>query len=474
MTAQLDLQTSCALESDEVLRRLESSPTGLSSSEASQRRAQSGPNEIGEEQTSAWEIFLRQLKNPFLLLLVGTAVLSVLLGDRNDAYIIFAIIALSVGLAFFNEYRSETAIADLRARVRPNATVKRDGVMKSVPVADLVPGDLVELSVGDIVPADLRLLDVHNLECDESALTGESVPTEKTARAVAVGATSLDLGDCALMGTVVKNGAGHGVVVATGKRAAIGSVAKSLATTPPVTAFEKGLSDFSRLLIQITVVLTVAIFALNALLRHNWIESLLFALSIAIGITPQLLPAVVTVSLAVGARALAKKSVIVKRLVSIEDLGNVQVLFTDKTGTLTEGRIAFRGAFGPDGKPDDRVATLGLACISVVIDGDRVVSGNALDVALREGAPAKAIAEAQAVKPIDIAPFDYERQMMSTLVYFPDGRRLLVCKGAPEAILKCCRAGGSGLQEQLAAGFDSGDRIVAVASRDACCFSARP
>jgi Mg2+-importing ATPase len=164
-----------------VLRRLESSPTGLSSSEASPRLAQSGPNEIGEEQTSAWEIFLRQLKNPFLLLLVGTTVLTVVLGDRNDAYIIFAIIALSVGLAFFNEYRSETAIADLRARVRPNATVMRDGVMKSVPVADLVPGDLVELSAGDIVPADLRLLDMHNLECDEStvpkdALSGRKVP----------------------------------------------------------------------------------------------------------------------------------------------------------------------------------------------------------------------------------------------------------------------------------------------------------
>ncbi len=467
MTAPFDLQSACVLDSDEVLRRLDASLAGLSSAEASRRLVSSGPNEIGEKQAGAWDIFLRQLKNPFLLLLAGTALLSVVLGDRSDAYIIFAIVALSVGLAFFNEYRSETAIADLRARVQRSATVKRDGVMKQVPVAELVPGDLVELAVGDIVPADLRLLDEHDLECDESALTGESVPTAKTAHPVAVGATPLDLDDCALMGTVVKNGAAHGVVVATGRRAAIGSIATSLATTAPVTAFEKGLNDFSRLLIQVTAVLTVAIFGLNALLHHGWLESLLFALSIAIGITPQLLPAIVTVSLSVGARALAEKSVIVKRLVSIEDLGNVQVLFTDKTGTLTEGRIVFRGAFGVDGKPDDRVATLGLACISVVTDGGRVVSGNALDVALLEGAPAEAIARAQGLERIGIAPFDYERQMMSTLVDFPDGRRLLICKGAPERVLKCCRAGGSGLEEYFAAQFESGDRIVAVATRDA-------
>ena len=460
----LDLRTAAALESDEVLRRLAVSADGLSSGDAAQRLAQAGPNAIGGKQTTAWDVFVRQLNNPFLLLLAGTAALSIVLGDRSDASIIFAIISLSVGLAFFNEYRSESAVADLQSRVQRSATVRRGAAMSSVPVADLVPGDLVELGVGDIVPADLRLLDARDLECDESALTGEAVPAEKTAHRVPLGATPLDLADCAFMGTVVKNGSGHGVVVATGQKAAIGTVAASLAKAAPVTAFQQGLSNFSKLLIQITAVLTLAIFGLNALLHHGWLESLLFALSIAIGITPQLLPAIVTVSLSVGARALAEKSVIVKRLVSIEDLGNVEVLFTDKTGTLTEGQITYRGAFDLDGKPDLAVATLALACSAVVMDGDRIVSGNALDVALREGCPAGAVAAAG--KQIDVAPFDYDRQMMSALIDFPDGRRLLVCKGAPEALVRCCRSGDE-LQAHLAPHFDSGDRIVAVATRDA-------
>ena len=468
MTADLDLQMASGLQSDEVLSRLGTSPEGLTSDDAARRLAQSGLNAVVQTRNTAWDVFLRQLKNPFLLLLVATAVLSIVLGDRNDAYIILAIVALSVGLGFVNEYRAESAVADLQKRVSPNATVKRDGVMKAIPVPELVPGDLVELTVGDIVPADLRLIEVHALECDESALTGESIPAEKIVRAVAAGATPLDLADCAFMGTVVKNGAGHGVVVATGKRAALGTVAKSLASQPPETAFEQGLSAFSRLLIQITVGLTVSIFAANALLHHGtWLDSLLFALAIAIGITPQLLPAIVTISLSMGAQALAKRQVIVKRLVSIEDLGNIQVLFTDKTGTLTEGRIVYRGAFDIDGKPDDRVATLGLACNSVVMDGERIVTGSALDVALREGAPASCIGEMQAIKQLDVDPFDYERQTMSTLVTLPDQRRLLVVKGAPEAILRHCRAEDSGLGGRLAAQFDSGDRILAVATRDA-------
>ncbi len=465
MIATLDLQTACGLESADVLKRLDAPPAGLSSSEASQRLKQFGPNDVSQKRNTILDILVRQFKNPFLLLLVSTAILSLVMGDRSDAFIILGIIALSVGLSFVNEYRSESAVADLRARVRRTATVMRDGAIRDVPVAELVPGDVVELAVGDIVPADVRLIDAHDLECDESSLTGESVPSEKTAKAVTAGADSLELAACAFMGTIVKNGAGHGVVVATGRGAAMGGVAKQLATRPPVTAFEQGLSAFSRLLVQVTVVLAVSIFVLNAVLHHGWLESLMFALAIAIGLTPQLLPAIVTVSLSMGARILARHGVIVKRLVSIEDLGNVEVLFTDKTGTLTEGRIVYRGAFDLGDKPQDRVAVLGLACSAVVIVDDRVVSGNALDVALREGAPPAVLAEAKAIRRIDIAPFDYERQMMSTLVDTPDGRRLLVAKGAPEAILRRCGAVDGDTDKQLAAHFDSGDRIVAVATR---------
>jgi Mg2+-importing ATPase len=465
--ADLDLRSACGLDCGDVLQRLDTASSGLSADEAARRLAHYGPNDVSQTRNTAVDIAVRQFKNPFLILLATTAALSLVLGDRSDALIILAIVVLSVGLSFVNEYRSESAVADLRARVRHTATVMRDGVLKDVPVAEVVPGDVVELAVGDIVPADLRVLDAHDLECDESALTGESMPAEKTARVTAAGANALDMPSGAFMGTVVKNGAGRGIVIATGRRAAMGGVANQLATRSPVTAFEQGLSSFSRLLVTVTITLASAIFILNALLHHGWLESLLFALAIAIGLTPQLLPAIVTVSLSMGARALARRGVIVKRLVSIEDLGNVEVLFTDKTGTLTEGRIVYRGAFDIGGKAQDRLAVIGLACSTVVVVDEKVVSGNALDVALHDGAPATAAAEAQAIRRVDVAPFSYDSQMMSTLVDMPDGRRLLIAKGAPEAILRCCNAASGDVAAQLDVQFDSGDRIIAIATREA-------
>lgn len=266
--ASLDLTTAASLECDEVLGRLDSSATGPAGEEARRRLGTFGPNAVEAPRTTAFDILRLQLANPFLILLVSTAFLAFFLGDRSDALIILAIIALSVGLSFINEYRSEQAVADLRARVRREATVVRDGELAAVPVADLVPGDVVELAVGSIVPADLRLLDVHDLECDESALTGESVPAEKTAHPAAATGSALELASCAFMGTVVKNGAAHGVLVATGRKAALGGIAKQLSTRPPHTAFEKGLRGFSGLLVKVTVVLAVTIFLLNALLHH--------------------------------------------------------------------------------------------------------------------------------------------------------------------------------------------------------------
>ena len=467
MFASLDLATAASLESDEVLDRLDSSSAGLAGEEARRRLRTLGPNAVEAPRTTAFDILLRQLANPFLILLISTAFLALILGDRSDALIILAIIALSVGLSFINEYRSEQAVADLRARVRREAIVVRDGKLTPVPVAELVPGDVVELAVGSIVPADLRLLDVHDLECDESALTGESVPAQKTAHPAASTGSALELASCAFMGTVVKNGAAHGVVVATGRKAALGGIAKQLSTRPPQTAFEQGLSGFSGLLVKVTVVLAVTIFLLNALLHHAWLESLLFALAIAIGLTPQLLPAIVTISLSMGARTLARKSVIVKRLVSIEDLGNIEILFTDKTGTLTEGTIVFRSALDRQGAAAEDVAALGLACTSVVAVGGRVVSGNALDVALWEGSNEQRHTSAAALRRIDTAPFDFERQMMSVLVEAPDGKRMLICKGAPEAIVTKCTAVDPGVRAQLDVQFDTGNRVVALATRDA-------
>src|SRR5271166_6165191 len=465
-TAPLDLRTAATLAPDEVLRQLGSSQDGLSSTEVQARLAQVGPNEIEKQRTSAWSVLARQFQNPFLILLIATALLSLGLQDSSDALIILVIIVLSVGLSFANEYSSEKAVNDLRARVSRKAVVTRDGKRETVNVTGLVPGDVVEIAVGDIVPADLRLLAVHDLECDESALTGEAMPTVKSV-ICPQGESALNLSCCVYLGTVVKNGAATGVVVATGRSCAYGSIAHELSRQPPQTSFQLGLRDFSMLLVRITVGLTGSIFVLNALLHHSWMESLLFSLSIAIGITPQLLPAIVTISLSFGARELAKRSVIVKRLVSIEDLGNVEVLFTDKTGTLTQGKISFLGAIAPDGAVSEELAVLGLVCTDVVLDDGRPISGNALDVALWEAATPARREAAQRYRVIDRAPFDYQRQMMSVLVDAPDGRRLLLAKGAPEAIEACSTGFSPQLKALVDLQMNDGRRAIVLAQREA-------
>ena len=384
------------------------------------------------------------------------------------------IVVLSVGLSFFNEYASARAVEDLRARVARRAVVLRDGSFKNVDVARLVPGDVVKLDVGDIVPADIRLIESHDLECDESSLTGEPLPAAKSASPSRESDSQLDLSSCAYSGTVVKNGTATGIVIATGRATAFGSVAHELARQAPQTAFQIGLRNFSLLLVRITIALTGTIFIGNALLHHPPVESLLFALSIAIGITPQLLPAIVTISLSYGARRLAKRSVLVKRLVAIEDLGNVEVLFTDKTGTLTEGKISFRGAIGADGSPSEEVAVLSLLCTDAVIENGKPISGNALDVALWEAASAVRRAEAARYRIVERQAFDYERQMMSVVLDTPDGNRITVAKGSSEAIEALCPAVNPRLHEAVTTQLDAGNRTVVVATRDANADGFRP
>ena len=365
---------------------------------------------------------------------------SILVGERAGALIILVIVFLSVGLGFLNEYRSEKAVDALHSSIRHTAVVERGGHQSAVDVTDLVPGDVVHLDVGEVVPADLRLLEANALEADEAVLTGESFPAVEDGQADRPESTSaLDLACCVFMGTVVRAGTGRGVVVGTGVRTAFGRIARGLQARPPETAFQQGLRDFSRLLLRVTAVLTVSIFAINAILRRPLLEAALFALAVAVGLTPQLLPAIVTVSLSTGARRLVRKKVVVKRLVSIEDLGNIDVLFTDKTGTLTEGRIAFQQSLGPDGAPRPEVLLLGLLCNSVVVEDGVPVGGNPLDRALWES-PGAAGAPLATYRRLGEVPFDYDRRVMSVLVEGPDGRRLIT-KGAPEVGARALRAG---------------------------------
>jgi Mg2+-importing ATPase len=257
----LDLHTAATLAPGDLLLRLQTTPDGLTDDEAGARLRRFGPNQVDRHSTTVWEILGRQFQNPFLILLICTALLSFFLHDRPDAFIILAIILLSAGLSFVNEYSAEKAVADLRARVSRTALVVRAGKARQLKIAELVPGDVVRLVVGDIVPADLRLIDVNHLECDESALTGEALPAEKAVSPPGSADAGRALACCAYSGTVVKNGAASGVVVATGRAAALGSIAHQLAGSAPQTAFQLGLKDFSMLLVRVTVVLAVVIFA---------------------------------------------------------------------------------------------------------------------------------------------------------------------------------------------------------------------
>lgn len=467
----LELVAAAGLEAEAVLGRLGTAESGLAPLEASRRLGVVGPNAILSHRARRLQVLLRQLRNPLLILLAAAALVSILVGERADALIILVIVFASVGLGFINEYRSEKAVEELHSSIRHTAVATRGGRSTDVNVTDLVPGDIVHLDVGEVVPADLRLLEANALQLDEAVLTGESVPAPKRKEPVREGGAPLDLASCAFMGTVVRAGTGRGVVVGTGGRTAFGRIAQGLETRPPETAFQLGLRDFSKLLIRVTAALTASIFAMNAVLRRPLLEAALFALAIAVGLTPQLLPAIVTVSLSTGARRLAQKKVVVKRLVSIEDLGNIEVLFTDKTGTLTEGRISFREGIDPAGAPRPEVLLLGLLCNSVAVEDGAPVGGNPLDRALWESAAARG-APVGAYRRLAEVPFDYDRKLMSVLVEGADGRRLIVTKGAPELVLERCTDVGAGAGETLQRLFAAGARVVGVATREASGLSA--
>jgi P-type Mg2+ transporter len=467
----LDLVEAAKLPLGEVFRRLDAAPSGLSTQQAAQRLQTLGPNVLAEHKVTALAVLLRQLRNPLLILLLAAAAISGATGDPTDASIIASIVLLSVGLGFVNEYRSERAVAALHANIHHQAVVQRDGAQQRIDVRDLVPGDVLSLGIGDLIPADIRLLETAQFECDEAVLTGESMPTAKSPESVTHTETAVDLASCAFMGTIVHQGSAHGVVVSTGSATAFGKIAVGLGAPPAYTAFQVGLKDFSKLLVWVAGILTVSIFVINVAYARPIIDALLFSLAIAIGITPQLLPAIVSVSLATGSRELARRKVLVKRLVTIEDLGNIQVLFTDKTGTLTEGSITFDQSLDGTGTATTAPLLFGLVCNEATPTNRGPVGGNPLDQALWI-APETAVLVSGPGGPatytrLGILPFDHERQLASVTVRTPSGSRVLVTKGAPEAVLSRCVGTPDGAAAVLDRLFGEGARVVAVGTRDA-------
>jgi Mg2+-importing ATPase len=461
-TPRLTIADAAAAPVVEVLDRLGSSALGLSSAEARRRLDQFGPNAVRDHRARALGVLARQLKSSVLVLLLVTGTASFFLGQRTEAVIIGVILSASIGLGFVNEYRAERATQSLHSSVRHTTTALRDGTPVRVDVTALVPGDLVTLRLGEVVPADIRLLGTTELECDEHVLTGESLPVAKSADAIPKGRPLPELTSCALMGTVVHSGSASGTVVGTGARTAFGQIAIGLSERMPETEFQVGLRRFSMLLLEVATVLIVLIIAANLLLGRPLIEALLFSLAIAIGVTPQLLPAVVSSSLSTGSRRLAARKVLVKRLVCIEDLGEMDIFVTDKTGTLTEGQITLSAAVDPDGAPSAEAINLGLLTAAVDVEGGRATGGNALDVSLWNAASPDAIAGWQRLCDL---PFDHNRARATTLVRTPDGQPLLVTKGAPEPILARCSAVPEGARQVLDQAFEAGRRVVAVATK---------
>jgi Mg2+-importing ATPase len=408
-------------------------PTGLTSAAAAERLRLDGPNRIGGSgRRTRLAILVSQLASPLVLILVGASLVSLVVGDAVNASIILAIVVMSAALGFVQEARSESAVAALQARLTLRATVVRDGAPHELPIPEVVRGDLVTLSAGDIVPADGRVIEATHLYVDEASLTGESAPATKTAREGALDpARDADRDGLLFFGTSVVSGTGRAVITATGTRTSYGEIAQRLAERAPENDFQRGVRTFGFLIFRVTAILVVAVLAINVGLHRPVLESLLFAIALAVGLTPELLPAIVTLNLTQGAHALAAHGVLVKRLPAIQNLGSITVLATDKTGTLTEGRLAFVRAVGIDGEDKDEAAqTLEFAYLNSHFQTGFT---NPLDAALLSGTP----------KPADLAtyhklaelPYDFSRRLLSVVVQREGEPPLLVTKGAPEAVI---------------------------------------
>ncbi|MFH1073252.1 MAG: magnesium-translocating P-type ATPase [Nanoarchaeota archaeon] len=465
-----------SLSSLEVLRKLNTSPDGLAEKEVEERQKEFGLNELKKKRLNVLAIFLRQFKSPFIIILVVTSIIAGLLGELTDSLIICIMILISASLGFVNEYQAEKIVDHLTRRISFRSTVIREGVKRKLDNRFIVPGDIIFLSEGDVVPADLRIIRADGLECDESVLTGESLPVQKTVEALQnAEGTLTEMRNCAFMGTKVSGGSGMGVVIRTGMKTVYGKIAQSVSHPHPETAFQKGIRKFGQLLMRIILILTAFTFLINVLFKYDIITSLLFSIAIAIGLTPELLPVIMTVSLARGAKKLSQKDVLVKRLIAIEDLGNMDVLCTDKTGTLTEGKIKLITHFDVNMKIDDDVLKYALLCNAAIVSNE--ITGNPIDVAIWQHAQnnqIKALGEFRKLKEFG---FDYSRRRMSTVIE-KDQRTFIVSKGAPEAILEICANVKSNkktypikkyarhIEGQFLALSKNGYRVIAVAVKD--------
>jgi len=459
-----------ALPLNTVLTRLQASLGGLSEAEARKRLQFYGYNTLKpKKRNDSLTLLIAQFKSPIIIILLFATGLSFALRDVTDGLIILAIILVSGLLGFWQERGAVNAVQQLLSVVKVRATTLRDGDFKDVPIEEVVPGDIITLNAGDIIPGDCLIIESRDLFVDEAALTGETYPVEKEAGVLDEKTPLSHRINALFMGTHVVSGNGKAVVVHTGKNTEFGKISEQLKFRPPETEFEHGVSRFGYLLLEITLILIVSIFAINVYFHRPVLDSFLFSLALAVGLTPQLLPAIISINLAHGAKRMADKKVIVKRLASIENFGSMNVLCSDKTGTLTEGLVQVHTVLDVEGKESEK------ALLYAYINASYETGfTNPLDEAIRRYRQF----DLSRVGKLDEVPYDFIRKRLSILVAI-DNTHLMVTKGALSNVLAVCSAvempGGKVIdigtvQEKIAEQFrdlsSKGFRTLGLAYKD--------
>ncbi|MEN6417360.1 MAG: HAD-IC family P-type ATPase, partial [Clostridiaceae bacterium] len=457
------------MSSAEALARFGSSQAGLTSAEAEIRLKEHGENTLKAQQKVAPALlFFRQFKSPIILIMIVATAISAATGDWLDSLIIFAIVLGSAVLSFLQEYSAGSAIAKLRTRIQMESVVLRDGAPKKIPSAKLVPGDLVKLSAGSIIPADGLVLESDDFLVNQSILTGEAMPVEKKAEAVPDDTELTKRVNCVFMGTVVHTGSAMVLITQTGELTEFGGISAEVASRQPETEFERGIRHFGYLLTAMMLILTVFVFVVNVLFKKPVIDSLLFSVALAVGITPQLLPAIINITLSKGSRVMAKAGVIVRRLTAIENFGSMDTLCTDKTGTLTEGVVRLDSAVDVSGSASDGVFRL--AFLNSSFQNGLM---NSLDEAIVSYRPLPL----DAVKKRGEISYDFFRKRLGIVVE-ENNACTLITKGALKSVLSCCTHVLAGTAEQalddgalndiqnrFSAWSDLGFRVLGVAQK---------
>lgn len=461
------------LSKEEVLKELETSENGLSFEEANERLKKYGKNEIAREKPPPWYVqFFLSFVNPFIIILIILGIASFFTDvylqengaqDWSKVIIISVMVLVSGSLRFWQEFRSQKAAEKLQGLVQNKALTLRSSwaenqqeqsnCWREIPVAELVPGDIIRLSAGDMIPADVRLIFTNDFFVNQSTLTGESLPVEKYGQydnSAAEPGSFLDMKTLCFMGTNVISGAATAVVVSTGNKTYLGSLAKMVVGKRELTSFDKGVNNVSWLLIRFMLVMVPLVFLVNGLTKNDWLQAFFFALAVAVGLTPEMLPLVVTANLAKGANSMAEKKVIIKKLNAIQNFGAMDILCTDKTGTITENRVVLVRYIGVDGEESDRV--LKYAYLNSYF---QTGLKNLLDQAIIEHMEKNFdFSEERKYRKVDEVPFDFSRRRMSVVVQKGSGEHILICKGAVEEVLQACTK------------YDNGKRVLRLSKNE--------